>query len=215
MTVVQALHVIAAASLVLVATASCGGGISAAPGVTAVAGGPAGTASSDGLARDGAGYAAEYGVSQDEAEARIRAQLAQGEVARQLESLLPGRLAGVWLEHVPQFRMVAWYTGDDSGLEAVRLVAKQASIPVEIRTGATHSLEALLEISERVVTAVQADAEIAGIWPDVRTGVVHVELQPGGPSAADAVALGDALSAQFGVAVQLDVLATRAGDDIG
>src|SRR5687767_5119247 len=58
------------------------------------------------LLQDARAYAADYGVSIEEAQRRLDAQQHQGDVIERLRNTTRGRLAGLWIEHKPEFRLV-------------------------------------------------------------------------------------------------------------
>jgi hypothetical protein len=158
--------------------------------------------------------APQWGVSEDVAFDRLQLEIEAGYVGAELESAAPGRLAGVWLETDGELRLVAWYTGDSDGLGDVEDIAARWPLPVEIRTGAGHSLNDLLAVARDTATNLGGEARIAGHWVDVRTGVIHVDLQPDSPHRDAPEQLRRDLSAAWGAQFAIAVLAEEATDDI-
>ncbi|MCY4176491.1 MAG: hypothetical protein OXD37_09215 [Acidimicrobiaceae bacterium] len=92
-------------------------------------------------------YAAEYSVSQQEAKRRLdRIQPIQGILA-EIRAHEAVRLAGWGIDHTGTFTGWVWLTGDAAPSPAATNIAAEHS-DVEIRTGAVHSLAALLEAQQ-------------------------------------------------------------------
>ncbi len=58
-------------------------------------------ATEEDLRQDAAAYAAEFGVSVDEARRRLDLQPILGNLIHEMETLAPSRFAGGWIEHEP------------------------------------------------------------------------------------------------------------------
>lgn len=156
-------------------------------------GNPPMTAAED-VARDSVGYAESHGVTQEEAARQGRLEVEMGPSTRALREALPSRFAGIWLEHEPEHRVVAWYTGSEEGLEAVREIAASAPMTVFIKTGAAHTLAELLDAATR------AGAQLAsGGGIDETTNMARIELDPDSPYAGQDAELADRLEAEYGV----------------
>src|SRR6476661_8197785 len=88
------------------------------------------------LAEDAAQYAGQFRVPADEALRRLKAQqdsvLATDAIVREFAD----RLAGISIEHAPQYRFVVLLTGNDAVADRTA-----AGVPVIFRTGAkaTHA----------------------------------------------------------------------------
>jgi hypothetical protein len=150
-------------------------------------------------------YAETFGVSIDEAKRRLELQVTDGETRSRLQAAHAERLAGVWLEHTGEFRLVAWYTGSDAGLEDARAIAAAAPLPVEIRSGAAHTVADLLAIQARMLPRVEALFSTAGIGPGVFTNSIQIDVENRPPNAARAEELALQLSQEFGVHVVINV----------
>ncbi len=92
-------------------------------------------------------YAVDYSVTQQEAKRRLdRIQPLQGILA-EIRAHEAVRLAGWGIDHTGTFTGWVWLTGDAAPSSAASDIAAVHS-DVEIRTGAVHSLAALLEAQE-------------------------------------------------------------------
>lgn len=154
---------------------------------------------------DAGWYAQQFGVTLEEAERRLGLQLAAGESAALLQATYPDRLAGVWLEHTGEFRLVAWYTGSDAGLDEARAIAAGAPLPVEIRTGAGHSEAELRAVQDRILPRAQELFYLVGTSVDVITNSVQLFIENRPPNAARAPELAAQLSQEFGVPITIEV----------
>lgn len=158
----------------------------------------------DALRRDAEEYAKALGISLDEAIERLRMQTNSGPIIQALRAIAPGRLAGTWVEHVPDFRVVAWYTGDAIGLDPAWIIAAQSDIPVEIRLGAKYTEDELLSLAQRVMWSIGPRGG-AGGYGDVMTGTVVLWIPAGWPEAGDPDALAARLEAEFDVPVVVKI----------
>ena len=90
---------------------------------------------SEALAEDAIQYAAAYAVTPDEAARRLRAQQASVAATDAIAREFAGRLAGISIEHSPEYRIVVLLTGSEP-------VADRGSdgVPIVFKTGAkaTH-----------------------------------------------------------------------------
>ncbi len=114
------------------------------------------------LERDAAGYAEAFDVPLDEAIQRGRWQMESGPTVEALAEAAPERFAGAWIEHEPSWRVVVRFTGGSEGLDAVYEIARQAPIPVEVRTGASHTWEQLLAILPEAIASLDPDSHAGG-----------------------------------------------------
>lgn len=91
------------------------------------------------LAKDAEWYASGYGVSQAEAERRLMLQLngTLSDVIERLEDAAPGRFGGAFIQHRPDFAVVARYEGDPGELSEVHRIAEAAPVQVHIEGNAT------------------------------------------------------------------------------
>ncbi len=122
-------------------------------------------AATSGWLRDVESYAREFDVSFDEASRR--AALLQDldrliAAAREASSI---RWAGGWVQHEPTFGLVLRFTGQDSGLDEVHELIRQAPVPVSFETGATHSMADLEAAHDRLRVI------LGERWPRVGSGI--------------------------------------------
>ena len=127
--------------LAWLAVAALTGMLAMASSTTAAAG--AGAADEEAVDVAVASYAADYSVTHQEAQRRLdRIQPLQGILAsiRELES---ARLAGWGIDHTGTFTGWVWLIGNEAPGAAAATIA-DTHTDLQIRTGATHSLAALL-----------------------------------------------------------------------
>src|SRR5256714_15559659 len=88
------------------------------------------------LAEDAVQYAAQFGVTPDEALRRLRAQQASVAATDAIAREFADRLAGVMIEHRPDYRIILLLTGNDPVGER-----SAAGVPLVVRTErqATHA----------------------------------------------------------------------------
>lgn len=159
------------------------------------------------LAQDSGEYARLYGVPQDEALRRLHAQHDSVAVTDAIASQYRDRLAGISVQHRPDYRYIVYLTGDDPVPER-SIRAGGMRVPIVFRTGAKAS-------RDRVVWAITYhQAAIRAALPsppsmglDPRTGELVVIVgnaiaaAEGGAAALDAE-----LEKLTGVPVQIRVL---------
>ncbi|MCY3893147.1 MAG: trypsin-like serine protease [Acidimicrobiaceae bacterium] len=92
-----------------------------------------------------ASYAGEYSVSEAEAGRRLARLDAITDVLRSIREIESGRLAGWGIDHEGTFTGWVWLTGNDEPSSGASALA-DAHADVEIRRGAAHSLQQLLDV---------------------------------------------------------------------
>ncbi|MBV9883072.1 MAG: hypothetical protein JO276_08695, partial [Sphingomonadaceae bacterium] len=122
------------------------------------------------LAQDADAYAALHNVERDEALRRLKAQEETVAVTERLRAIYAKRLAGIALEHEPEYRIVVLLKGSkavpDTAVEAGGL-----SVPILFRTGAPATREKLVRAIERRGARLRAAFPSArGIGVDPRGG---------------------------------------------
>lgn len=159
------------------------------------------------LVQDAGEYARLYGVPQDEALRRLRAQHGSVAATDAIARRYRDRLAGISVQHRPDYRYIVYLTGVDPVPET-RIRAGGTQVPIVFRTGAKAS-------RDRVVWAITYhQAAIRAALPsppsmglDPRTGELVVIVgnaiaaAEGGAAALDAQ-----LEKMTGVPVQIRVL---------
>ena len=120
------------------------------------------------LADDAAQYAAQFSVTPDEALRRLRAQEATVAATDAIAREFVARLAGISIQHSPDFRVVVLLTGTDPVPER-----EAAGVPVVFRTGAKATHEQALEALRKHLIDFRTDLPNArGAGYDQRTGEV-------------------------------------------
>jgi hypothetical protein len=100
------------------------------------------------LSADAASLARDAGVSQAEAERRLRAQAVLGDHLARLREAHRARVAGIYYQSAPDFRVVVRLKGDAPVAANALNESPVAGVPIEFRTGAAHSLDELLALQE-------------------------------------------------------------------
>lgn len=144
--------------------------------------------SSEAIAEDAAQYAVRFAVPNEEAARRLRAQQSTARVTDAIAGEFRQRLAGIAIEHAPQYRIVVLLTGTEPVAER-----SAAGVPIVFRIGAKATREQAIAAMRRHLIDLRAELPGArGAGYDQRTGEV-VLLVP----AADAQRFGlDAIRAR-------------------
>jgi streptogrisin C len=126
------------------------------------------------LAEDAAQYAAQFAVSPDEAQRRLKAQQDSVAATDAIAREFSGRLAGISIDHAPIYRIVVLLTGTDP------VPARSAAgISIVFKTGAkaTHA-QAIAALKQHLID-LRADLPGArGAGYDQRTGDVVLLVTP-------------------------------------
>ena len=126
------------------------------------------------LTDDAIQYAAQFGVTPGEALRRLKAQQASVATTDAIRVEFADRVAGISIEHSPQYRIVVLLTGDLA--VADRSVA---GVPITFRTGATATHEQAITALRRHLIDFRADLPNArGAGYDQRTGEVVLLITP-------------------------------------
>ncbi|HEX7151599.1 MAG TPA: PKD domain-containing protein [Thermoanaerobaculia bacterium] len=128
---------------------------------------PSPGSASQGLRQDAASYAAQTGVSLDEAVRRLELQSEVGKLEETLEQQEPS-FAGLWIEHTPQYRVVVRFT--DAAAE-VRLRKRVAGTPLEGIVRETRRAAASLRQLEKRRTAALQRVRHLGFAVDIDINV--------------------------------------------
>lgn len=164
------------------------------------------------LTEDASDYAGQYGVPQAEALRRLEAQEASVPETDRLAALYADRLAGITVEHRPDFRIVVHLTGSDPVADIALLVGG-TGVAVHFEVGAAATRTAILA----AITAHQADvralfAHPPGMGVDPHTGKLLVTVAAADvpeEDAADTLAL---VSSITGVPTELRAFADVSRD---
>lgn len=158
------------------------------------------------LAQDAADYARQNGVSLDEAIFRLRAQQESVPATDRLQLLYKDRLAGIAIEHHPEYRIVVLLTGTQPVAdEAVFAGGRQ--VPITFRTGAPATRDRVLAAIEKHQAEIRAALpRPPGMGVDPRTGELVVMVNSADASSIDQPALTAQLTELAGVPVRLRIL---------
>jgi len=159
------------------------------------------------LAQDAGEYGRLYGVAPDEALRRLHAQHDSIPATDAIAERYRNRLAGISIQHRPDYRIVVYLTGDEAVPEQ-RIRAGGMIVPITFRTGAKASRERVvwaITYHQAAINAALPSPPSMGLDP--RTGELvviagtAVAAQQGGAAALDAK-----LTALTGVPVQVRVM---------
>ncbi|MBV9841725.1 MAG: hypothetical protein JOY99_09385 [Sphingomonadaceae bacterium] len=122
------------------------------------------------IAEDAAQYAKRYGVTIDEAVRRLRAQEESVAVTTALAASFADRLAGIAIQHRPDFRIVVLLTGAEPVPDRT-IVAGGMAVPISFHVGALATRAAI----DAAMRAHQAELRagypiVHGMGLDMRTG---------------------------------------------
>lgn len=149
------------------------------------------------LAEDAAFYAAHFGVTQEAAVARLRAQQASVVETDRIAAAYRDRLAGITIEHVPAYRIVVHLTGA-APVADLALIVGDLTAPIVFRTGAAATRDAILAAIARHQAAIRADLiDPPGMGVDAATGTLALAV---GADDADAESLTDIAARIAGIA---------------
>lgn len=154
------------------------------------------------LSRDAAAYAAAHGVSAAEAERRLRLQLASVAASERLRIRFADQLAGLFIQHRPDYRLVVLLAGEQAPTELLLPVGDDR-LPVTIRGGAGATRAEVLAAIDRNRGAIAgAVPGTRGIGHDPRTGRLLVFQRASAVVRPVAVVAAE-LSSLTGVAVEV------------
>ena len=120
------------------------------------------------LADDAMQYAAQFGVTPDEALRRLRAQQESVATTDAIALEFAGRLAGISMEHAPIYRIVVLLTGNEPVADR-----SSAGVPIVFKTGAraTHA-QAIMALRKHLIDLHTDLPNARGAGYDQRTGQV-------------------------------------------
>ena len=158
------------------------------------------------LAQDAAEYARQHDVALDEALRRLRAQEESVAATDGLRARFARRLAGIAIEHEPDYRIVVLLKGGksvaDETVEAGGMV-----VPVVFRTGLAATRAEIVKAIEKKRDRIRAVLpEARGMGADPRTGELVVMLSEGDKPDADLAALGAEISEVAGVPARVRLI---------
>jgi len=158
------------------------------------------------LAHDAAVYAAQNHVSLDEAAYRLRAQEETVAATDRLQLLYKDRLAGIAIEHHPEYRIVVLLTGTQP-VEDEAIVAGGRTVPVTFHTGAVATRRQIVAAITRHQAEIRALVpHPPGMGADPRTGELVVMVNGADADRLGAGTLKNRIAAIAGVPVRLRLL---------
>jgi len=126
------------------------------------------------LAQDAAQYAARFGVTPAEALRRLRAQQESVAATDAIAREFADRLAGISIEHAPDYRIVVLLTGSDPVPQR-----SAAGIPIVFGTGAKATYAQAVDAMRRHLIDLRIDLPgERGVGYDQRTGEVVLLVTP-------------------------------------
>jgi hypothetical protein len=137
------------------------------------------------IADDAAQYAAHYRVPGDEALRRLKAQQASVAATDAIGHEFDARLAGISIEHAPEYRIVVLLTGDQPVADR-----SAAGVPIIFRTGAKATrAQAVAAMRKHLIDLRSELPGARGAGYDQRTGEVVLLVTPQDASrySADAI----------------------------
>jgi streptogrisin C len=128
------------------------------------------------FAQDGAEYARRHGVSLDEAVRRLHAQEETVAATDAIQAHYAKRLAGIAIEHEPDYRILVSLTGSKPVPDQI-VQAAGIAVPIVFRTGAPATRARILKAIEKKADRIRsAVPEARGMGADPRTGELVVML---------------------------------------
>jgi len=171
----------------------------------------------DALAQDAAEYAKHNGVPLEEAIFRLRAQQDSVAATDRIALLYKDRLAGISIEHHPEYRIVVLLTGDQPVADEA-VAAGGRTIGITFHTGAPATRDRIVAAIEKHQAEIRAALpRPPGMGVDPRTGELVVMLNGADADAIDVAAMTGKLTDIAGVPVRLRVLGrdANAAMDVG
>jgi hypothetical protein len=145
------------------------------------------------LAADAREYARLHPVTIAEAMARLRAQEESAATTDRIREAYASRLAGISIEHTPEYRIVVLLTGDEPVPDSAFAALSGLTVPIHFRTGAAATREQVVAAISTHQAAIRAALRHPpGLGADPRTGEMVVMVH-----GSDAAAGHDVLKARF------------------
>ena len=155
------------------------------------------------MAQDAAEYARRYNVSLNIAVRRLRAQQDSVGITDELETTFRDRLAGIFIEHEPAFRIVVRLTGSDQVPDRT-VVLEGMNIPIVFQMGAPATRDRILAAIEQHQADIRATVSTPpGMGVDPKNGMLAVLVRARDVEQGDAKHLAENLSVVAGVPVEI------------
>ena len=150
------------------------------------------------IAADAEWYMRSQGVTKEEAIRRLRIQREMGDVIDRMRRQYQGRLAGIVIEHKPDYRLRVRLTGAEA-VAAQSVSLGGSTLPIVFETGAPATVDALVASIEGNLAALKTLLPtLDGIGTDERTSQIVLTVY-----AADAVTAAAAKAKEAEVAALL------------
>ena len=134
---------------------------------------PSPVAPEEAARRDAEAYATSVGVSVDEALIRLKLLPSLTTALDRSSKEAGSRFAGGWIDHdAPELRIVARFTGQDSGLDRAVRAISGVDAHADIEFGAPHSLEDLRQGQAAIRDEIYRQYPGTGMYVDVKSGAV-------------------------------------------
>jgi hypothetical protein len=158
------------------------------------------------LAQDAADYARQHDVGVDEAIRRLHAQEETVADTDRLAVRYAKRLAGIAIEHAPDYRIVVLLAGSkpvpDDSVEAGGM-----TVPIVFRTGAPATRKQILKAIDKEGDSIRAAfPQARGMGADPRTGELVVMMSDGDKDVGDLAGLASQVSAIAGVPARIELI---------
>lgn len=151
------------------------------------------------LADDAAQYAAQYGVTVDEAGRRLQAQQNSVAATDAIAKEFAPRLAGIWIEHSPEYRIIVLLTGTEPVPDR-----SAAGVPIVFRTGARATrAQAVLAMRRHLIDLHAELPGARGAGYDQRTGEVVLLVTAADAQRFGAIAIRSRAEQLSGVPVRI------------
>jgi hypothetical protein len=158
------------------------------------------------LTQDAAEYARMRSVTLEEAKRRLRAQENSVAVTERLRAALRHRLAGISIEHHPQYRIVVLLTGIAPLANQAELAAG-SPLPIVFQLGAGATRDQLVAAMRRHQPRLRSELPNArGMGLDPRTGELVLLVTPGDADRLDIGAIDQRAENLTGVPVRVEVV---------
>ncbi|MES2137756.1 MAG: hypothetical protein V4502_11945 [Pseudomonadota bacterium] len=126
------------------------------------------------LSEDSVLYAGQFGVTPDEALRRLKAQQASVEATNEISREFADRLAGISIDHKPNYRIVVLLTGGEPVADR-----SAAGVPIVFRAGAKATHAQAVEAMRKHLIDLRSELPGArGAGYDQRTGQVVLLVTP-------------------------------------
>jgi hypothetical protein len=158
------------------------------------------------LAQDGAEYARRYAVPLAEALQRLQAQEQSVAATDRLQAAYADRLAGITIEHRPDYRIVVLLTGDAPVADQI-LSAGGLQVPIVFRTGAKATRAEIVAAIHAHQAAIRAKLpRPPGMGADPRTGELVVMIKDSDAGAGILSELEQDFTSLTGVPVRIRII---------